>query len=246
MNELDELLNKALTILYRKGFPINEKIEISVDSKLPFMGYTTKISGQTKIIISHWAQKSDMLMGLIIHELSHVYRTQTLHPSHNFDLLNRVLTAVFRDLPITPQHEQILHKLLNHLQDIYADDISFKAYIGKSLPQNYLVDFFLDWVRVPDPNKQSGLESWDNAEAILSTAFATANASRHIKSGGVLKKPKIIDFLHHLSPEQIIFFNYFHHFMVDLPDPVSDSDFTHLLTEYLHQFLRLIHTFTEL
>src|SRR5690242_4061708 len=124
MQKVEELRRHALALMAEKGFGIAEDVQISVDEKLPFMGYTTEKNGKTVIVIAGWSLKSDMSMGLIIHELSHVYRTQAGHPSHNTALHNQVLFEVLGKKRVYPYQQESLHNIINNLQDLYADDIS--------------------------------------------------------------------------------------------------------------------------
>ena len=136
MENVTQLKNKALTHMLNAGYPIKEEVLLDVDDKLPFMGYTTERDGKTLIVIAGWSLKSDMSMGLIIHELSHVYRTETKHPSHNFSLHNKVLLKVLNNKKVYPYQQEIVHTIINNLQDLYADDISFAVYIKDSHKEN--------------------------------------------------------------------------------------------------------------
>jgi hypothetical protein len=72
------------------GFEISDKSTVSVDPKLPFMGYSTKKSGKEVIVISGEVLRLGMIEGLLLHEMSHIYRISTNHPPYNSELLNKV------------------------------------------------------------------------------------------------------------------------------------------------------------
>jgi len=128
----------ALKMMKDSGFEIPDKIEVVVDPKLPFMGYSTKRrSGGSVIVVSGMALKSGLVEGLLIHEMCHVYRTNTNHPSHNSELLNTVGHAVIHRNQLTESYQlDLIRQAVNHIQDLYADDISFQVFQNSSPPHN--------------------------------------------------------------------------------------------------------------
>src|SRR5258706_1507154 len=106
MQEIEELKNHAISLMKDSGFPIKEDVEIAVDEKLQIMGYTTEENGKTRIVVSRWSLYSDMLIGLLIHELSHIYRNETNHPSHNFAIHNNAIAIVFGNRRLQPYQEE--------------------------------------------------------------------------------------------------------------------------------------------
>ena len=85
-----EAANEALRMMKNAGFEIPDKLDVLVDPKLPFMGYSTKRGGTNIIVVAGDALKSGMIEGLLVHEMSHVYMTSMHHPSHNRRLLDKV------------------------------------------------------------------------------------------------------------------------------------------------------------
>ncbi len=234
-----EALEQALILMSDGGFPITEKVSIAVDKKLPFMGYTAEKNGHPLIVISQWALSSDMLTGLLVHELSHVHRIQANHPSHNSSLHNKVIQKVFKGKKLFPYQENTIHNIINNIQDLYADDISFLVYIKKSHPKN-LNEFFLGWIHNPIPNPLSQEDLWKNAELLLSTAFANANLKRHkvIDTGDKIKNATQT-FLSKIDKKLNQKFDYFKNMMINLPENVTDIEFEKLLSDYIREFLKL-------
>ncbi len=236
MQNLEELKNHALQLMQSVGFPISEEISIALDEKLPFMGYTTERNGKPLIVVSKWAVSSDMLIGLLIHELSHVYRTETNHPSHNFALHNKVLHVVLGRRKLISYQQEIIHNIINSIQDLYADDIFFKVFKHNT---NNLTDFFLGWIHEPvmGPSTKS---IWTNAGYTVSTAFAQANLERHKVHDSERKVEEAVkDFLSKSDPMMVGRFNYFKKVMVDLPEQITEEEFGKLLLDYIHEFLSL-------
>ncbi|CAN5125404.1 hypothetical protein BH09PAT1_BH09PAT1_2610 [soil metagenome] len=240
MSHLDELKIKALSLMEAGGYPIKEEISLEVDEKLPFMGYTTERNGKTVIVIAGWSLKSEMSLGLTIHELSHVYRIETSHPSHNQTLHNRVLVDVLKGRTIYPYQKEILFNILNTIQDLYADDISFKVYIKEAQKEN-LSDFFLSWVHPVINPVKTDEDIWKNAETLVNAAFAKANLKRHdVLDKDDKVKNAIAELLENISREQASQFNFFVKLMVGLPEEVNDEEFKEILAEYISAFLKVV------
>jgi hypothetical protein len=91
------------------------------------MGYTMPQGENFTIVVSGGAVGSGMLEGLLVHEMSHIYRIQTVHPSHNGQILQEALDNLGKRTILKNYQQKIVHDLLNDIQDLYADDISFKV-----------------------------------------------------------------------------------------------------------------------
>jgi hypothetical protein len=242
MQSFDDIKNHALELMKAHGFPITEEIFIAVDEKLPFMGYTTVRNGKPLIVISKWSIATDMVMGLIFHELGHVYMTEINHPSHDYLLHKKVIDNIWQEKEMYSYQADIIHSIINNIQDLYADDISFPVYINDS-GKSDLSEFFLGWIRKPILSPTSKEEAWENAEALLSAAFAKANLKRHKATDTDGKIEKAVQlFLSKLPPKLAKKFNYFEDAMVNLPAKTTDVKFRKLLDEYLREFLKLTET----
>lgn len=236
--KLEEVKNQALALMASAGFPIIGEISVEVDKELPFMGYTTEKNGKHIIIVSGKAMEGNMVLNLLIHELSHIYRGQTGHPSHNPKLLTSITAWVMHGKVIMPYQEDILCSILNHIQDLYADDISFAIFV-KNLPQRDLNEFFLSWIY--EPIKATTLEKkWENAERLLSAAFAQANLERHkVADTGDTVQKAVAAFLKKSDKQAVQQYPFFKEFMVNLPEKVTEKEFEKLVLRYLVEFLKL-------
>src|SRR2546429_7297697 len=81
----------AIEMMKKAGFDIGTKVKVVVDPKLPFMGYTMPQGDSFTIVVSGGAVGSGLLEGLLVHEMSHVYRIKTSHPSHNGQILEEAV-----------------------------------------------------------------------------------------------------------------------------------------------------------
>ena len=236
--KLEEAKNQALALMASAGFPITGDISVRLDKELPFMGYTTEEHGKSVIVVSGNAMEGNMAINLLIHELSHVYRGQSGHPSHDPQVLTSITAWVMHSKVIMPYQEKILHSILNHIQDLYADDISF-AIFTKNSPQTDLSEFFLGWIH--EPVKATTAEMrWENADRLLSAAFAQANLERHkVVDAGDKVQNAITSFLKHSDARVAKQYSFFKEFMVNLPEKVTEKEFERLLIRYLGEFLKL-------
>ena len=147
-DELERAVQSALQSMSDSGYEIKGEIEVSVDSKLPFMGYSTQRQGRHIIVVAGAALKSGPIEGLLIHEMCHIYRTESGHLSHNTQLLNRVGTRVISENKLDRDYQiRIIQQAVNHVQDLYADDLAFQVFRkGGAFTPEQAHSFFLDWI----------------------------------------------------------------------------------------------------
>ncbi len=233
--KLEQLKDEALGLMQHAGFGITGDIAVELDEKLPYMGYTTERNGHPVIVVAGFAVKGNMALNLLIHELSHVYRIQSGHPSHDQTLLLSIAGWVMHGKVVEVYQEKIIHAILNNIQDLYADDISF-AIFDKTANLN---EFFMGWIHEPVTAKTSE-QKWENAEKLLSAAFAQGNLERHgIEDTGEKVQKAITHFLKKIDKKYADKYEFFKKLMVDLPEKVTEKEFERLLISYLGEFLKL-------
>jgi len=230
----------------RAGFEINQNVEVAVDEGLPFMGYTSRQWQRQLVVVSGFALKSNMLEGLLTHELSHVYRSQTKHPSHNDQIITGLLRSFTSNHNLNEHYQsEILHQAINHIQDLYADDVTIRILTAEktdSVNLEQLGDFFLGWIR-EDPLR-TGIarkDEWMNASIMLNNCFAMSNMQRHrIPDRGNRAKTRNEAFMRGTNSVVADSFRYFNSFMVNLKERISDAEFQKQIEEYLSRFLGLV------
>jgi len=237
MNNLEELKKQAISLMAKAGFPLTGEFEVELDEKLPYMGHTTERNGKPLIVVSGKALSGGMALNLFIHELSHLYRIQSGHPSHDQGLLLAIISWVMHGKVVHPYQEKILHSIINNIEDLYADDISFKIFAkGEDLNE-----FFIGWIHKSVKPKTIE-DKWENAEKLLSAAFAQGNLERHHIVDTDNKMQKAINEFLKASDENLVEkYNFFKKFMVALPEKVTEKEFEKLLTAYLGEFLKLVY-----
>ncbi|OGS49229.1 MAG: hypothetical protein A3K68_05915 [Euryarchaeota archaeon RBG_16_68_13] len=136
--------------------------------RLPIMGATTsKPSGHT-LYVSAGAPDSDMLDGLLAHEMGHMLLTESGHPSH----APRVIQRIWRSVRLPDRGREAFGQAYNHVQDIYADDLAFLADL-----QDRAYGFFANWIRGNAASNPG--DRWKRAGLSASSGFALGNLARH-------------------------------------------------------------------
>ncbi len=242
---VQEAFAKAFKMMSNAGFRLNNSIEVVVDENLPFMGYTTGRLDKNLIVVSGMALGSGLVEGLLIHEMSHIYRTETKHPSHNHDLLNDVVNSFISEYDLQEDYQlKILHRVVNHVQDLYADDIAFRVFEKNKdelFSMDVLGDFFYNWIKTSPANSADKIQQrWMNAAIMLNNSFALSNMERHgisdinNRATGANQK-----FLNTQDTKFFKEFAYFKDFMVSLRENVTELEFREQLREYLRRFIEL-------
>src|SRR3989475_12791465 len=171
----------AIEVMRKAGYDIGNKVKVVVDPNLPFMGYTMPQGGNFTIVVSGGAIGSGLLEGLLVHEMSHIYRIQTNHPSHNSQILEEAIDNLGKKVVLSDYQQKIVHDLLNDIQDLYADDISFKVLRNSPIiSSDQMTRFLQDWVKdEPAKSREAVMDSWNNASIMTHNARAIAQMARH-------------------------------------------------------------------
>ncbi|MDA4116144.1 MAG: DUF5781 family protein [Thaumarchaeota archaeon] len=169
---LQEELDWAVERLSKAGYPVRSKVRLLVDPNLDIMGYATEEGGVQHIVIAEWALHSEMLGGLLFHELAHIYHTERKSPSHKFKVTNAILTEFGQREGLNERETEYLIEGFNHLQNIMVDDIVFASM--EESERRQAQGFFSGWVT----EAPSGYPLVD-ASALTRNAFAVASLKRH-------------------------------------------------------------------
>lgn len=238
--EVEAAAIKILSSMKGCGFEIKSRVEVVVDDKLDFMGYTRRNDNGYIVVISGFSTGSGMLETLLLHEMSHIYRMESGHFSHNDVILTNVLNHVAIKNKISKESElQMLHQAVNHIQDLYADDIVFKVITENKLVKIEKLDkFFFNWIKtelfdVDDEVKQK----WINASMMLNNAFALSNMERHgiLSDEAMVNNGKFLSSVGKISGK----FSYFKNFMTNLKEYEDEEKFEKEMVEYLDNFVKL-------
>ncbi len=168
---LEGTLEWAKERMKLKGFEVNSQVTLSVDSDLSIMGYARKEGQVHRIIISEWALDSEMLGGLVLHELAHIYFTERGAHSHDSEMLEEVLGEMKDRDGLRAKETEYLIDAFNHLQNILVDDVVFSVMEDREL--DMARRFFSEWVS----DRPSGDPVLD-AGLLCRNAFAVASLRR--------------------------------------------------------------------
>ncbi len=224
------------------GFEIRDTVHVAVDPQLPFMGYTFPDGGDFRIVVSGMALESGLVEGLLIHEMSHVYRMQANHPSHDGRIIDEVVSGLGKRALPEEYQRKIVHDLVNHIQDLYADDIAVRVLKGSELfPMDQLVAFLQDWVKdEPVESDDARRDRWANAAIMAENARAIAQLARHgIEDSGGRAAAMNERFLARIFPAMSGQFEYFRNLMTNLKEDITEKDYRRLLTRYLKRFVEV-------
>jgi hypothetical protein len=237
-----DAVQNALRLMRDSGFAVSGKVEVSVDADLPFMGYSTQRAGGNVIVVAGRAVESGMIEGLLIHELCHIYRTEQKHPSHNKELMNRVGYHVLHEYELSKDYQvKTIQQAVNHIQDLYADDISFQVFKKSHVfTEEQAHAFFLDWINDTPLKGKSVRTRWLNVGTMLNNCFAYSNLTRHKIRDIKGKAQKAVEqFLSQTDEDVKEAHLYFKEFMTNLKEDVSEQQFERDLTEYLNKIVKL-------
>lgn len=168
---LRDTLAWAVERMKAKGFDIRSNVQLSVDPKLSIMGYAKKEKNAHTIVISDWALDSEMLGGLLIHELAHIYFTERGAHSHDGQVVEEILGETKENDGLRAKETEYLIDAFNHLQNILVDDVVFSVMDEKE--HEMARRFFTEWVT----EKPSGDPVLDSA-LLCRNAFAIASLDR--------------------------------------------------------------------
>lgn len=168
---LQNTLEWALDRMKKKGYVVRSKVTLDVEPHLAIMGYARKEGQVHKIMISEWALDSEMLGGLVLHELSHVYFAEREACSHDSAVLEEVLEELKEREGLRAKETEVLVDAFNHLQNVLVDDIVFAVMEEKELET--AKSFFSEWVS----DRPSG-DPVTDASLLSRNAFAIASLKR--------------------------------------------------------------------
>ena len=244
--DIEETVRKArqtaIEMMKKAGFDIGTKVKVVIDPKLAFMGYTMPQGGNFTIVVSGGAIGSGLLDGLLVHEMSHIYRIQANHPSHNGQILEEAVDNLGKKAVLLDYQQKIVHDLLNDIQDLYADDISFKVLRNSPIiSSDQMTRFLQDWVKdEPAKSRDAVMDSWINASIMTHNARAIAQMARHrVEDIGGLAEQANKSFLSQVWPSVAGRFEYFRNLLQNLREDMTAEEYRALLADYLRQFLEI-------
>ncbi len=168
---LQDTLDWAVERMRDRGFVVKSVVSLTVDKELSIMGYAKQEGDAHKIVISEWALDSEMLGGLVLHELAHIYFTEKGAHSHDGRILEDVLREMRERDGLRIKETEYLIDAFNHLQNILVDDVVFAVMDEKEL--DMARRFFSEWIS----EKPSGDPVMD-AALLSRNAFAVASLKR--------------------------------------------------------------------
>ena len=243
MNEqVAEARKNALERMTKAGYSIGDSVEVIIDPKLPFMGYTVPINGHYRTVVAAGALGTGMIEGLLLHEMSHIYRMQNNHPSHNAKIIGEVIESLGKEAQSKDYQRKIVGNIVNNIEDLYADDISTKVMRESQLYKPEAVSVFLQ-ENIEDKSVQmrdARRESWANTAIMVDNARYIGQMKRHkIEDVGGKGESANKRFLAQVSPRIAEKYQYFFDIVVNLKEDLTEEGYRRLLSEYLNTFVHV-------
>ena len=244
---LQNTLDWAMERMKQKGYIVRSKVTLNVEPSLAIMGYARKEGHVHKIMISEWALDSEMLGGLVLHELSHVYFTERGACTHDSRILDEVLDELRAKDGLQVREMECLVDAFNHLQNILVDDIVFAVMGDKELGTT--TKFFSEWVT----DRPSG-DPVADAALVSRNAFAVASLRRRelldLSPGGSPIESEIYyknkSLLGSLGPQAEEEFNRIEKFLEESKADWNEREFRSALGAYFDMVLGLMRATSKL
>ena len=237
---LQSTLIWAIERLKGKGFDVRSQVSLSVDPKLTIMGYAKKEGGAHRIVISEWALDSEMLGGLVLHELAHIYFTERGAHSHDSEILDHLLHELKDREGLRAKETEYLIEAFNHLQNILVDDVVFAVMEQKELEMARR--FFAEWIS----DRPSGDPVLDTA-LLSRNAFAIASLKRRdlfLDDGEMNYRNKA--FVEALGPNGEEEFEWLERFLEKSSTAWEESEFRDALQSYFERMLSSMRSSSKL
>jgi hypothetical protein len=151
-------------------------------------------------------------------------------------LLNRVGKRVIHESDLDKDYQiRIIQQAVNHVQDLYADDLAFQVFRkGGAFTPEQAHSFFLDWINDTPAEENSSKDRWENVGTMLNNCFAVCNLTRHkISDIGNQVENAVQRFLSKVDGQMRIEFTYFRSFMTNLKEDITREQLEKDLADYL-------------
>ncbi len=233
--------SKASQLMNDSGDGLKSDVKVAIDPKLPFMGYSMPLDQGYRIVVSGGSIDSGLLEGLLVHEMSHIYRMENHHPSHDAEIIEEAITK-FAPAISADYQQKVIHDILNDIQDLYADDISMKVLKKSQFYQSaQMTSFLQDWVKeLPFETDDQRRDRWMNASILVHNARAIGQMTRHhIEDTNKNAVEANKRFLSQMPSEASGAFTYFRDLMINLKESMTRDEYRLLLGAYLTRFLEI-------
>src|SRR5256886_17611659 len=108
----------ASRMMKESGFGLKSNVEVAIDPQLPFMGYTMPQGRGYRIVVSGGSFGSGILEGMLVYEMSHIYRMEKNHPSHDAEIIEGAIHKIGKQYLSHDYQQKIGHDQLNATRDL--------------------------------------------------------------------------------------------------------------------------------
>lgn len=238
MMDLDQTRDKLVAGFAQVGHPIRSAVSVAIRRGLPPAATTFRAERGFVILVSDRALEAGLEL-LLAHELGHVQRMDAEHPSHDDD----AITAAYASVDGLLAHDYqraILHHVINHTQDLYADPVSFRVARALGLVDPEEIDALIAGFVNDEPYdiKDPLARRWDQAEDVVGNARAIALA-RLADSPKARERAQRAQqrYLSKIPPDLAREAPWFQALFDGLPEDTTRERFTRTLVEYVQRFV---------
>jgi len=238
-----EAFRVAANRMREAGFEVGGRIEVFVDPKLEVGGYSIRGEGDRfRIVASGRAVRSGRLDGLLLHEMSHIYRMRTNHPSHDSRIIEEATNRAAEGVATEDYQRKMLHDLVNNVEDLYADDIAFPLMRKDGLlTADQEGRLFQEWVEDrPAESRDATRVRWENAWSLANNARAIAEMERQgVSDASGIAAVANRRLMLHMDPSAPVQFEYLRVLLVSLKEDITPDEYRAILIDYLARFLAI-------
>ncbi len=237
--DLDRIRRALEAGFAQEGFPITRPVAIAIRQDLPPAATTFRDGEGFVVLVSDRAAGSADVALLLAHELGHVQRMASEHPSHDDD----AITAAYAGIAGRLRHEyqrSTIHHAINFTQDLYADPLALRVARRLDLVAPGAIEGLIAGFTNDEPYAiEDGLQRrWDQTEDMVGNARAIALArladAPRARAQAVAAQER---YLARIAPDVAREAPWFQARLDDLPEDVTREVFTRLLVAYVRRFV---------
>ncbi len=247
--KVEESSRNALRMMKNAGLGIQEDpLWVALDPTLRVPARNYPGGGGSVILVSPWYVDTKLFGGLdniLVHEMSHIYRRETIHPSENQEIIKDIETyfETVKQYPKKSYQLKTIVESMFNLQEIFANDIAFRVIEQSKVEWIELVREYLQDLVNSKPILVLGKtrKRWSRASLVADNGIFIAQMDRHmIPDTGDKARTANQKLLSSSGPgEAIDAYEYFHQLALGLKEDITKEQFRSILQNYTARLIEL-------
>jgi len=237
-----ESADKSLRVMKEAGVEVPENIWLVIDPSIHYSALYYQSGDEQVIRIAPWAVNSQLHGGIdatMIHEMSHIYRRLSKHPSHTPEIWRPVWAKFVEKLSQKYQYK-VLERAFLDIGEIFANDVALRVLQRSGLNSiESMEEEFQDQVLAKSAGSfRSSKKRWKTIGIIAHNSSAMAQITRHnlpdTEEKAKTRNDKLLQSLPH---EAKFLHGYFYNLMVGLNEDITPEAYQEVLTQYLEKLV---------